>query len=206
MNNKHFYPKPKLKVRFSLEEIKNLNNFFKKVKDSKTKTRCNGVLLRTKGYSISEITDILGKKTNTIIHWTRNFKKQGIAGLISKPQLGNNRTLGRKLKDKIKTNLKTKKPSQLNLLKTKAKFWNVSLLRQFIKKYFSLEYQSDRSYQRLFSYCGFSFHKPIGKDKRQNPQQVAKFQLKLKEKIHKIYEEEKRGCKIGSYWRLMRQD
>lgn len=206
MYNKHFYPKPKLKVKFSKEEIENLNNFFKKVKDLKTKTRCNGVLLRTKGYSISEITDILGKKTNTIIHWTRCFKKQGIAGLISKPQPGNNHTLSRQLKDKIKAEIKIKKPFQLNLLKTKAKFWNVPLLRTFVKKYYLLEYQSNRSYQRLFSYCGFSFHKPAGKDKRQNPQNVKRFQLKLKEKIHQIYEEEKRGLKIGSYWRPMKQD
>lgn len=206
MKNKYFHSKPKLKVNFDDTEKTLLKEFFQKTGNLKAKIRANGVLLRIKGYTLVEIADILGKTETTIRNWTRAFKKQGVNGFIPKVQRGNNRTLSRKLKNRIKSEIKTKKPFQLNLLKTKAKFWNVPLLKQFVKKYYSLEYQSDRSYQRLFSYCGFSFHKPLGKDKRQNPQQVKNFQLKLKEKIHQIYEEEKRGIKIGSYWQPMKPD
>lgn len=205
MKNKHFRFKPKLKIKFNESEKTSLEEFFKKTKDLKAKMRANGVLLRTKGYRLIEIADILGKTETTIRNWTRAFKKQGIKGLIPKIQRGNHRILTRKQKEEIKTIIKIKKPFQLNL-NAKAKFWNVPLLKNFVKNYFSLEYRSDKSYQRLFSYCGFSFHKPIGKDKRQSPKQVKKFQLELKDKIRKIDEEEKRGCKIGSSWLPMKPD
>lgn len=206
MKNKYFHSKPKHKIRFSESEKSILLEFFQTTKNLRARIRANGVLLRIKGYTLAEIADILGKTETTIRNWTQSFKKQGAKGFVPKIQFGNNHTLSRKQKEEIKTIIKGKKPHELNLLKTKARFWNVPLLKQYVKKYFYLEYQSDRSYQRLFGYCGFSFHKPVGKDKRQNPQEVKRFQAKLKDKIHKIYEEEKKGRIIGSYWLAMKQD
>lgn len=196
MKNKPARSQSKPRIKFSDKEKESLEKFFKKTKDLKAKTRCNGVWLRTKGYPIAEIADILGKKEGAIRHWTRVFKKEGVEGLIPKPQPGNHRRLTRKQKDEIKRIIKQKAPYRLGL-KTKAKFWNIPTLGSFVKKYFLVEYQSNRSYHRLFKYCGFTFHKPVGKDKRQDPAKVAKFEKELKKKLKQIREEEKKGQKMG---------
>jgi len=206
MKNKPAYSKSKPKVKFSIKEKEILKEFFKKTKNLKAKTRCNGVLLRTKGYSLEEIADILGKTDTTIRNWTQIFKKHGVKGFVPKPQPGNHRILNRKQKDEIKTVIKKKKPYQLGIksrLKL-SKFWNIPTLKDFVKNHFSVEYQSDRSYHRLFHYCGFSFHKPMGKDKRQDKTKVLKFENKLKKKLKQIKQEEKRGYKSGSFWLPMK--
>lgn len=206
MKNKPAYPKPKPKIKFSEEEKKTIKEFFKKTRDEKARIRCNSVLLRIKGYCLAEIADILGKTETTVRNWTRAFKKQGVNGFIPKPQPGNHRSLTRKQKDKIKKIIKKKAPCQLGLKSRfkQARFWNIPTLKSFVKQYFSVEYKSARSYHRLFSYCGFSFHKPVGKDKRQDPVKVKAFKKQLREKLKQIKEDEKKGYP-GSFWLPMRQ-
>lgn len=206
MNNKPVYPKPKSKVKFSEEDRETLERFFKGTKDLRAKMRCHGVLLRAKEYSLQEVVNILGKKESTIRGWTRAFKKYGVKGLIPKPQPGNHRRLTREQKDEIKVTIKSKEPHQLNQRtrsKTKPRFWDVSALRNFIREQYSIEYQSDRSYHRLFHYCGFSFHKPVGSDKRQDPEKVKKFEGELKRKLEQVWEDEKRGF-VGVSWLPMK--
>lgn len=210
MNQTPVYPKPKpppcnppkadsiagRKVSFSSEERETLERFFKKTKDWRAKMRSQGVLLRAKGYSLQEITNILGKKEGTIRGWTRAFREHGVGGLIPKPQPGNHRRLTKEQKEEIKAVIKSKEPRQLDIRtrsKTKPRFWNVPVLKNFIKEQYSIEYQSDRSYHRLLHYCGFSFHKPVGNDKRQDPEKVKKFEEELKQKLEQIREDEKRG-------------
>lgn len=207
MKNKPVYPKPRPKVRFSREERETLERFFKETKNLRAKMRCHGVLLRAREYSLQEIVDILGKGESTIRGWTRAFKKYGIRGFIPKPQPGNHRRLTREQKDEIRAIVKGKKPYQVGLRtrsRTKPKFWNVPTLKNFVKEQFSVEYQSDRSYQRLFHYCGFSFHRPVGNDKRQDPKKVKKFEEELKQKLEQIQEDEKRGF-VGVFWLPMKQ-
>lgn len=207
MNNKPAYPKPRPKVKFSDGERKELERFFEEMKNPRAKTRCNGVLLRAKGYSLREIADILGKGETTIGNWIRIFKKRGVGGLVPKPQPGNHRRLTREQKDEIKTVVKGKRPDQLGIRtrsKTKPRFWSVSALKNFVREQFSVEYQSDRSYQRLFHYCGFSFHRPVGNDKRQDPRKVKKFEEELKQKLEQIRKDEKKGF-VGVFWLPMKQ-
>lgn len=202
MKHKPVYPKSKPKIIFSEGERKELEDFFKSSRNLRAKLRCHGVLLRAKGYSLGEITDILGKSDATVKSWTRLFKERGIKGLIPKPQPGNHRRLTREQKDEIKTVVKNKRPDQLGLRtksKTKPRFWSVPTLRNFVKEQYSVEYQSSRSYQRLFCYCGFSFHRPVGNDKRQDPKKVKKFEEELRQKLEQIQEDEKRGF-AGVFW------
>jgi transposase len=89
----------------------------------------------------------------TVDEWIRKFKKQGVEGLKTKPQKGNNRLLSIKQKQEIKKIINTKTPQEVGLT---GRFWNVILLKRYVKQKYGIVYRSLVSYRNLFAYCGFT--------------------------------------------------
>ena len=177
-----------------LEEME-LKEQFRKSKDVQIRERSQAILLRSKGYKVKEVADILERSIATIKLWTKLYKEGDIENLKPKPQQGNNRKLTREQKDIIKQDLDSKTPNDFGYNK---RFWTVKLLRKHIKKKFSVVYQSERSYHALLKYCGFSVHRPTKKDRRQDEAKVKEFEEELKKNFGK-------PMMTQFYWQRMRQ-
>jgi putative transposase len=158
-------------------QLEELKAFFHKTKDEREKERCHSILLRHKGYRIKEVAEILERSESAIKAWTKEYLKNGLEGIKSKPQSGNNKKLARQQKEDTKADINHYTPEDLGY---NGRFWTVKLLRTHLKEKFGVVYQSERSYHKLFEYCGFTFHRTIKKDKRQDPEKVKKFESDVK--------------------------
>lgn len=173
------------------DDIKKLQKFLHKTKDPNERDRARAILKLREGRRRADVASIFDVNIATIDVWNRQFKRQGIKGLQTKPQKGNNRTLTIKQKQEIKKTITDKRPDQVGL---SARFWNVSTLKIYIKQKYDIVYQSPVSYTRLFAYCGFTYHKPNKVNKKQSPHMRKRFEETLKKNLDGTEE------KIAWYW------
>lgn len=174
------------------EKIKELKEFLKTTKRPDECDRARAILKLIEGKKRQEVASFFDIHVKTLDEWQRQFKRQGIEGLRTAPQVGNNKKLSRDQKEAIKATLTTKTPEELGL---EGKFWSVPSLKQYVKQEYHVVYQSAVSYQRLFQCCGFSYHKGKKVNKKQNPHMRKRFEDTLKKSSKGIS-----GEKMVWYW------
>ena len=159
------------------QKVDELKTFLKTTKRPDERDRARAILKLIKGEKRQTVANFLEINIKTLDIWQRAFKKQGANGLKTQPQAGNNHQLSRDQKEQIKAVIKAKSPEEAGL---KENFWTVAILRDYVKKEYDVSYKSDVSYQRLFDFCGFTFHKPDRINKKQNPHMRKRFEEGLK--------------------------
>lgn len=162
-----------------LERITEVKLFLKKTKDIHEKDRARAIVKLIEGKPRREVADFLEVNIATVDDWQRKFRRLGITGLKSKPQKGNRHLLTQEQKNEVKKTITTKTPEGTGLT---GKFWNVPLLKMHVKNAYHVVYRSPESYRRLFSYCGFTFHKPVKVNKKQRTHARRRFEVALKKR------------------------
>lgn len=145
--------------------VKQLRQIRKTHKSSIVRDRAHVILLKSKRKTIKETAEVLERSENFVKNAIGLYKQRGISGLISLQKGGNNRKLTVKQKEKIKSDLE-KSPREHGY---QEEFWSLYILREFLLKNYQIKYKSDQSYYDLLKYCGYSYQKPLKKDKRQDP-------------------------------------
>lgn len=158
-------------------EIKKLLYFAVKTKDSHEKDRARAIIKLIGGRKRADVADFFDVNIKTVDEWIRKFKLKGVNGLRTKPQKGNNRELTGEQKKEIKKTINSKTPKDVGL---EERFWNVPLLKAYVKKQYGITYKSPVSYRSLFAYCGFTYHKPNKVNKKQSPHMRKRFEETLK--------------------------
>lgn len=172
-------------------KINKLKAFLKATKYPDERDSARAILKLIEGRKRQDVADFYDIHIKTLDEWQRAFKRQGIEGLMREPQIGNNYKLSYAQKEEIKTAINNNTPDELQ---QKGRFWKVSLLKQYVKKRYNVVYKSEVSYQDLFTFCGFSYHKPDKVNKRQNPHMRKQFEDTLKKSSNGTVE------KIAWYW------
>jgi len=186
----------RLKLTLKEKEESELKATYHETKEVKIRDKCQAILLKNMGYSLEEISNILDVHTRTIKIWTRLYREGGLKKLKPKPQPGNNRKLTKKQKEEIKTEINNNTPEKLGY---SGRFWTIDFLKDHVRKRYSVEFQSDRSYHALFEYSGFTFHRPTKKDRRQDKSKVKEFEEEIKKNSKKL-------TNILLYWQKTKQD
>ncbi len=81
------------KYNISKEQIKEIKEARKTIKDKKTDRRLHAVQLRGEGLGDKEIAERLETTSNMINYWVRLYVKEGLKGLLPKKQKGNHRNM-----------------------------------------------------------------------------------------------------------------
>lgn len=173
------------------DEVKKLREFLRKTKDPHVKDRVRAIIKRIEGRKRSDVADFFDVNIKTIDDWTRKYNKAGVQGLQTKPQRGNNRILTVQQKQEIKKVITGKRPDQVGL---SDRFWNVPLLREYIKQKYALFYRSPATYRKLFYSYGFTYHKPNKVNRKQSPHMRKRFEETLKKSSNGTV------GKIAWYW------
>ena len=158
-------------------QVNALEKAFRESKNTREKLRYHGLWLCSRGYSQEEASSIIGRGTRSIRRWVTIYNKEGISGLREKPVRGNNYKISRAQKDQIKQIINSKIPEELGY---EGRFWSMQTLKQLVKDEFKVEYNNSVSYQNLFHYCGFSYHKPNKVNKKQQEHMRERFKDELK--------------------------
>jgi len=124
-------------------EIAQLEEGNKHGKSHAFRIRCQAILLSNKGYTITEIIEILSVSRGSVSTWISAWEKHGLEGLKTKPGQGRKPLLSMDNKDHIKAVEKAVKKSQekgVNLLaEVDAQLGlneglSMRMLRAFLKK------------------------------------------------------------------------
>lgn len=172
-------------------KINQLKQFLKTTKRPDERDRARAILKLVEGKKRKEVAYFFDITLTTLGEWQHKFKKRGAEGLRTKPQKGNKYKLSREQKEEIKGSINKKTPQELGL---NGSFWTVSLLRAYVKRDYQVTYQSANSYRELFTFCGFSYHKPDAVNKRQNGHMRKRFEDTVKKRSNGTVE------KIVWYW------
>lgn len=81
------------KYKISREQIEEIIETRKTIKDKKADRRLRAVQLRGEGLNDKEIAERLETSSNMISYWVRLYVKEGLTGLLPKKQNGNRRNL-----------------------------------------------------------------------------------------------------------------
>lgn len=173
------------------KRIKELKQILKKIKSARERDRIRALIKLAEGRKRKDVANFLDINVKTLDRWISTFKKQGIKGLLDKKQPGNHRLLTKKQRNKVKAIITANKPEDLSL---EGKFWNVVSLKQLVKRDFKVNYRSETSLRNLFKYCGFTFHKPVRVNTKQNSHMRRRFEDVLKKRSDGTVE------KIVWYW------
>lgn len=145
--------------------------------------RVQGIYLKKQGYALKEIEEITGKDWRTVQTWITAFNKNGIDGLRTKERKKpTNFVLTKAQKDEIKRITAEHKPKDKGL---SGDFWSVPTVRQLVKNEYGVEYKSEKSYQTLLRYCGFSYQKAEYIDKRKDEKAGDHFKTRFKKRLKK---------------------
>jgi putative transposase len=179
--------------------IKNLNKkekekiekAYKTTKNVNEKVRYQALSLLVKEYQRKDVAEIVGFSEKTLGLWVTAYNKRGIEGLREKRTTGNRRKLTNDQKDGIAKIIKVETPDTRGF---QGKFWTVQTLKQLVKKEYGVTYKDSQSYRTLFSYAGFSFHKPEKVNKNRNQHMRKRFEQNIKKNSKNT------GEKIAWYW------
>ena len=139
--------------------------------------RAHTLLLADQNRSAADIALILMKKEDTVRQWLTDFNQRGISTIFHKYEGNTNASkLTQKQRKEIEEILKNP-PAEQGLPK---QFWDVPIIKEYIKGEFGVVYESDRSYHYLLKFNGLSFKLPTPFDFKRNIEQINQ---KLKE-IH----------------------
>lgn len=158
------------------DEVKKLRQLRKTHKSSIIRDRAHSLLLKHKGKTLKEVAEVLERSQNFVKNTLNLFKQKGIEGITFLQKGGNNRKFNQKEKEKIKSDLE-KLPKDYGY---KEEFWSLPILKDFLFKQYGLGYKSNQSYYDLLKYSGYSYQKPLKKDKRQDPHLVKRFERNIK--------------------------
>ena len=144
--------------------------------------RVQAVLMKKKGFTVEQIMQANRKNRTTIESWITAFNQQGVAGLQTAPQTPRFVKLKPEQKRELKTLVYKHTPTEYGYT---LDFWSIPILKDFIKTKFKVEYQSEKSYQDLFAFCGFSYQKAEYVDHRKDETHPRKFKVRLRKRLKK---------------------
>ena len=144
--------------------------------------RVQAVLMKKKGFTVEQIIQVNGKNRTTIEGWITAFNQHGVAGLKTVPQSPRFVKFKTDDKQKLKTLVNGHKPTEYGYTED---FWSISILKDFVKTKFKVVYKSERSYQDLFAYCGFSYQKAEYIDHRKDETDSSAFKVRLRKRLKK---------------------
>ena len=167
-------------------QAKELQAAFLHCQDILAKTRFQAVRLYGTGYPVTQIIDICGCNTRTLLNWTRTYRERGLSALLDHRQGGNRARLKSEQIETLQNQLHGYTPAQLlgrSHCVGDGQFWTAADLACLLKRDYGVVYQSHTSYLTLLQKCGFSYQRPAKQYKSHSEAKVMDFEEQLEKKI-----------------------
>lgn len=150
--------------------------------DPLARIRYQAVRLYGQGYRVEEIEQICGCSRPSLLEWCRDYRRDGIAGLLDQRQGGNAAKLKPPQLEELQALLHRYTPRQLfgeANCHDEGAFWTVPDVQRLVQERFGVCYRSLTSYRNLLAKCGLSVHRPGHHYKSRNEGQVMAFEEAL---------------------------
>ncbi len=176
------------KRQFKLTEAqdKELKWAYSQCDDAQTKIRYQAVRLYGQGYPVTEILEITGCSRPSLMEWCRDYRQEGVAGLVDQRRGGNHAKLSPPEIEQIQAHLESYTPRQLfgsSGCYGDGQFWTVPDLAKLVESQYGVTYHSATSYRSLFERCNFSCQRPEAHYRSRNELAVLEFEQQLEKKL-----------------------
>jgi len=139
------------------ERLQEVENAMQQEKDRRLYERYQAISLHLKGYTNTDIAQILCRTNVTIGTYVKQYKQCGLAGLAMSYSPGAPRRLTPEQEEAIRKLILHKTPADAGL---KASMnWTAPLLKEWIKREFDIPYK-DRAVLNILERLGFSHTRP----------------------------------------------
>ena len=164
------------------EQIEELRSFIKDKKSSGKEIRRGQAILMLNDWGddhlIKNLTDFDKKY---VFKLKNKYLKNGLVALRSKKRKSRALLTKSQIKEIVKI-IQTKTPKDLGI---DCDFWTTSILADFIKEKYNVEYKSKTSLYIIFKEAKFTYHKPGQKYHKSNPENIEKWKEKNKPQIER---------------------
>jgi len=173
------------KRRFQLtgQQQQALMDAFEKSSDGPTRTRLQAVRLYGRGYTVEAIADITGCPRRTLLRWCQQYYLEGANGLTDKRLGGNRAFLSDEQLEDVCQKLHQYRPIDVlgaaDVASASGQHWTIPDLKQALRLWYGVVYQSISSYRVLFNRCGFSYQRTARVYRSKSVSQVADFEEQL---------------------------
>ena len=146
------------KRRFQLTEkqVNELLRVYANCKDGPTRTRYQAIRLYGTNYLTKEVLKIAGCSHSSLMDWCRQYRSDGVDGLIYGRVDGNRAKLKGEQLEELGMQLHLYTPAEVLgplAVTPTGEFWTVPDLKRVVKQWYGVSYQSPSTYLRLFHPC-----------------------------------------------------
>ncbi len=127
-------------------------------KNAATRARYQAVRLHGTGCAVEEVMNITGCSRASLMEWCRDYRENGLPGLVDQRLGGNSARLSRLQIEELSHRLREYTPRDL-FGPEASRYWTTPDLARAIQKWHGVQYRSLSSYLRIFGLCGFSYQK-----------------------------------------------
>jgi len=153
-------------------EIQILKKAMKETKDKRMYQRYKTIYLHKKGYSNRDIAKLEGLDNHTVGIYVKNYKQNGIDGLLMKRSPGAPRLLTGEQEVMLAEVITTQTPDQVGF--PNRKNWYINIAQQWIKDTFGVEYSFSGTAEVLHR-LNLSFTRPTYTLSKAEPQKQEEY-------------------------------
>ncbi|HET6445117.1 MAG TPA: helix-turn-helix domain-containing protein [candidate division Zixibacteria bacterium] len=136
------------------QQQQELRTAYEQCKHGPMRTRLLGVRLYGSGYAVKDISEIIGHPRRTVLRWCARYRRDGIDGLEDQRKGGNRALLSEAELQAVCHKLHQYRPVDVlgpaGVATASGQHWTVPDLKQALKQWQGLVYQSRHSYRELF--------------------------------------------------------
>lgn len=145
--------------------------------------RAQAIIMIDKGKEIAEISELTNLKRSQIFELRRKFLLAGITAIKDKRKRSPNELLTRRQREEIIKALQSQTPRDYDY---SCDYWTTSILADWIKRQFNVQYKSKTSFYLIFKQARFTYHKPGRVYEKRNEQEVQQWREKTKPVVEKV--------------------
>ena len=153
-------------------EIQALKKAMKDTKDKRMYQRYKVIYLHIKGYTNVDIASLECLDNHTVGIYVKNYKQNGINGLLMKRSPGAPRLLTKEQEVMLAEIITTQTPDQVGF--PNRKNWYINIVQQWIKNTFDVEY-SHRGTHEVLQRLNLSFTRPTYTLAKADPQKQEEY-------------------------------
>jgi transposase len=144
------------------EQLNELRRAYRTAKDGAERTRYQAVWLYGQGDLVADICRITGCSPTSLMEWNRQYREQGLEGLVDQRNGRNRAKLTPEQTDELSEKLRLYTPRDLfgpETYTASGQHWTVEDLARAVQQWYEVSWQSRTSYHTLFARCAFSYQR-----------------------------------------------
>jgi transposase len=144
------------------QQLNELQRAYRMTKNGAERTRYQAVWLYGQGDAVVEICRITGCSTTSLMDWTRQYRAQGLEGLVDHRDGRNRARLTPEQTAELSDKLRLYTPRDLFGADThtaSGQHWTVEDLARAVQQWYGVNWQSRTSYHTLFARCKFTYQR-----------------------------------------------